>query len=108
MHHYGNFDVRHNPLGEGSRPDFLTRGIDADKNIAMAPTSFPSSTKQKYICVLDFEKTCEKDVRLDPQEIIEFPSVLLCADRIVPDVEFHCYVRPSVNPFLTNFCTELT
>jgi len=65
----------------------------------------------KYICVLDFEKTCEQDVLLDPQEIIEFPSVLVeigngknCANV----AEFESYVKPTVHPKLTPFCTELT
>ena len=30
----------------------------------------------KYICVLDFEATCEKDKLINNQEIIEFPSIL--------------------------------
>jgi len=29
-----------------------------------------------FILVLDFEATCQKDVRLNPQEIIEFPVVI--------------------------------
>lgn len=30
-----------------------------------------------YLFVLDFEATCDKDVRLYPQEIIEFPVVVV-------------------------------
>ena len=30
-----------------------------------------------YICVLDFEATCEKDKLIHNQEIIEFPMIIL-------------------------------
>ena len=30
-----------------------------------------------YVCVLDFEATCQEGKRLNPQEVIEFPSVLI-------------------------------
>eukprot|EP00045_Choanoeca_perplexa_P008712 m.81983 g.81983 ORF g.81983 m.81983 type:complete len:196 (+) comp14588_c0_seq2:76-663(+) len=61
-----------------------------------------------YLIVLDFEATCEKDKRIQPQEIIEWPSVLIdVKQRRVVD-EFHTYVRPTHHPRLSSFCTELT
>lgn len=35
-----------------------------------------------HFCILDFEATCEKDKRIHPQEIIEFPTVLLNAQTL--------------------------
>ena len=58
--------------------------------------------------VLDFEATCENNVKLDPQEIIEFPLVLVDAQTLERVDEFRTYVRPERNPKLTQFCTELT
>jgi len=60
--------------------------------------------------VLDFEATCQKDKPLNCQEIIEFPvvPVNLRTKEILTDKIFHYYVKPEVNPKLTEFCTELT
>ena len=61
-----------------------------------------------FACVLDFEAVCEDGVRLFPQEIIEFPTVLYdIANRRIVD-EFHTYVKPQVHTRLTPFCTDLT
>uniref|UniRef100_A0A0D9V2Y6 Exonuclease domain-containing protein n=1 Tax=Leersia perrieri TaxID=77586 RepID=A0A0D9V2Y6_9ORYZ len=61
-----------------------------------------------HFVVIDFEATCEKGRRIYPQEIIEFPSVLIDAatGRVVS--EFRTYVRPRHHPRLTDFCRELT
>jgi len=61
-----------------------------------------------FLAVLDFEATCEDGVQLKPQEIIEFPTVLVNARTGQVAAEFHHYVTPDVNPVLTAFCTELT
>jgi ERI1 exoribonuclease 3 len=60
-----------------------------------------------HFVALDFEATCAADGRLHPQEIIEFPSVLLDADLQQIDT-FESFVRPVRHPRLTRFCTELT
>ncbi|KAJ3028917.1 UNVERIFIED_CONTAM: hypothetical protein HDU68_000614 [Siphonaria sp. JEL0065] len=71
-----------------------------------------STTAQpyRYLAVLDFEATCEENVKLKPSEIIEFPTVII--DTALPEFpiikEFHTYVRPIHYPVLTKFCTELT
>jgi inhibitor of KinA sporulation pathway (predicted exonuclease) len=65
----------------------------------------------KYLCVLDFEATCWKDQVKPTQEIIEFPSVLyeLTEDNEVKFIsEFAKYVRPILEPALSDFCTSLT
>ena len=69
----------------------------------------------KFVCVLDFEATCVQDPGgLPPQEIIEFPSVLLSfkqggsAHALRITSEFQRYVRPKFHPQLSEFCTELT
>ncbi|XP_020168177.1 uncharacterized protein [Aegilops tauschii subsp. strangulata] len=61
-----------------------------------------------FFVVVDFEATCVKDGRIFPQEIIEFPAVLVdgATGRIVS--AFRRYVRPKHHPVLTQFCRELT
>ncbi|XP_040379226.1 ERI1 exoribonuclease 2-like [Oryza brachyantha] len=61
-----------------------------------------------YFVVIDFEATCERGRRIYPQEIIEFPAVLVDAatGRLVS--AFRAYVRPRHHPRLSDFCRELT
>ena len=61
-----------------------------------------------YFLVLDFEATCDEQRGFNPPEIIEFPTVILNTKTLQPEGEFHHYVKPTVNPKLTAFCTELT
>jgi ERI1 exoribonuclease 3 len=61
-----------------------------------------------YFLVLDFEATCEKDARVTPQEIIEFPVLKVDARTFQVEATFHSYVQPKVHKTLTPFCTELT
>jgi ERI1 exoribonuclease 3 len=65
-----------------------------------------------YICILDFESTCWDDVRNDSiREIIEFPSILYSIDfknNITKISEFQMFVKPVINPILSEFCTKLT
>ena len=63
----------------------------------------------QYI-VVDLEATCWVDRsarRRNQMEIIEIGAVCLDADLEVVD-EFDSFVRPVVNPQLSDFCTELT
>ena len=67
--------------------------------------------KFDYLVVLDFEATCdENNTRLELQEIIEFPSVLISTSSQEPRVvtSFQKYVKPVKVPGLSNFCNELT
>lgn len=61
-----------------------------------------------YYCVIDFEATCENNIQIDNQEIIEFPAVFVNTKTHTIDFEFHSYIRPIHNPVLTPFCTSLT
>lgn len=62
----------------------------------------------QYFVVIDFEATCDKEKKPHPQEIIEFPSVLV--NSMTGQVEdcFQIYVRPTYNQLLSDFCKELT
>ena len=63
-----------------------------------------------YILVLDFEAQCLEGKKLECQEIVEFPVVVIdvAKKEIVKDFQFHYYVKPTVVPEVTQFCTELT
>lgn len=62
----------------------------------------------EHLVVLDFEATCDTNGAPQPQEVIEFPSVLVSLrERAVVDA-FESFVRPTHHPVLTPFCTELT
>ncbi|XP_026884282.2 3'-5' exoribonuclease 1 [Electrophorus electricus] len=66
-------------------------------------------TYYDYICVVDFEATCEEN---NPQdflhEIIEFPIVLIDTHTLEIVDSFQEYVKPEVNPQLSDFCVDLT
>jgi ERI1 exoribonuclease 2 len=61
-----------------------------------------------YFLVVDFEATCEKEKRIYPQEIIEFPSILVNGATGRIESAFRRYVRPKHHPLLTQFCRDLT
>lgn len=61
-----------------------------------------------YICVLDFEANCMKRGTPTPQEIIEFPVLLVNARTGEVEDFFHTYVKPDVHPNISQFCTDLT
>eukprot|EP01119_Soliformovum_irregulare_P017798 TRINITY_DN5342_c0_g1_i1.p1 TRINITY_DN5342_c0_g1~~TRINITY_DN5342_c0_g1_i1.p1 ORF type:complete len:308 (-),score=38.03 TRINITY_DN5342_c0_g1_i1:84-1007(-) len=66
--------------------------------------------KQPYphYIILDFEATCENNRRIMPQEIIEFPSVILSSKDLSIVDQFQVYIRPVAHPKLSKFCIELT
>ncbi|KAK9955284.1 hypothetical protein ABG768_015166 [Culter alburnus] len=62
-----------------------------------------------YICVVDFEATCEENNPPDYlHEIIEFPMVLVDTHTLEIVDSFQEYVKPVVNPQLSEFCVKLT
>jgi len=70
----------------------------------------PASTRgyDRYL-VVDFEATCEEKNSVDfPHEIIEFPGVLLDGKNGEKLSTFQEYVRPTIKPKLSDFCTSLT
>ena len=68
------------------------------------------STQQfRYFLVMDFEATCwDGGQPTTAQEIIEFPAVLVDAVTLENVAEFREFVRPTWNPRLSAFCTQLT
>jgi len=61
-----------------------------------------------YYAVVDFECTA-REIRKDWLfEIIEFPVIFLNAETLKVEFTFHRYVKPIINPILTEFCTNLT
>ncbi|GKV26283.1 hypothetical protein SLEP1_g35616 [Rubroshorea leprosula] len=70
-------------------------------------SDFPFQEFQ-YFVVIDFEATCDRERIPHPQEIIEFPSVLV--NSMTGQVEdfFQIYVRPTYNQLLSDFCKQLT
>ena len=67
-----------------------------------------------YICVYDLECNClpngHKGPGLKFNETIELPVVFIDVKeaRILPDMEFHTYIRTEYEKAITPFCTELT
>ena len=65
-----------------------------------------------HFIILDFEATCIKNARLQPQEIIEFPARILAYDSQFNSLdfvsEFHSFVRPIIHRKLSPFCTNFT
>ena len=59
-----------------------------------------------YICVYDFECQCEENTHnLTFNEIIEFPVVIVDVKNKKIIDSFQTYVKPSIHPILTEFCT---
>jgi inhibitor of KinA sporulation pathway (predicted exonuclease) len=61
-----------------------------------------------HAIILDFESTCDDQKPIQPQEIIEFPSVVLDLKTLQITAEYESFVRPVHHPELTPFCRELT
>lgn len=77
----------------------------------MVPTGFPHDSlfqEFQYFVVIDFEATCDQKRAPYPQEIIEFPSVLVNTVTGQLEASFQTYVRPIYHQLLTDFCKELT
>jgi len=68
--------------------------------------------KQKFshFLVIDLEATCDHKSNpiFRPNEIIEFPVFKVNASSFEVESVFHTFVRPTVNPLLKPFCTQLT
>ena len=63
-----------------------------------------------YLAVIDLECTCDDNEIFGPHEIIETGGVIgmLSQESFKVISELQIYVKPVINPTLTNFCTELT
>jgi len=73
----------------------------------------------RYLLVLDFEATCDNNnddpktggrskPRFHPQEILEFPTVIVNIVSKQCEGEFATYIKPIYNPKLAQFCINLT
>lgn len=62
----------------------------------------------QYFVVIDFEATCDKERNPHPQEIIEFPSVIVNSVTGQLEACFQTYVKPTCNQLLSDFCKDLT
>ena len=75
------------------------------------PQCRKSEAKQQLFTdflVYDFEATTDEARKLIPVELIEFSCCLLDAQSLTVTAEFQVYLRPTENPILTAFCTQLT
>lgn len=79
------------------------------KRADLKPKKGAQTENFDYICVIDFEATCTEASYSDyPHEIIEFPIVLVNGKTKLIECTFQSYVRPVVNPKLSQFCVHLT
>ena len=84
------------------------------KNVIYAKKGAPKEILDilpfKHLLILDFEANCIENGTLECQEIIEFPVVPIdvAGLKILDDKIFHTYVKPTVVPQITPFCTGLT
>lgn len=76
----------------------------------MVAQGYPHEQYQEfqYFVVIDFEATCDRDKNPHPQEIIEFPSVIVSSVTGQLEACFQTYVRPTCNQLLSDFCKDLT
>ncbi|KAK4520624.1 substrate-specific activator of APC-dependent proteolysis [Mucor velutinosus] len=77
------------------------------------PVEEPAETKKKqpfdYYLFFDVEATCEANGGFTfPNEIIEFPVVLVDGETFDIVDEFRSYVKPTINSTLSDFCKQLT
>lgn len=61
----------------------------------------------QYFFILDFEATCDEPQNPKEREIIEFPITLYKRNHGRVS-EYREFVRPTINPILSPFCTSLT
>jgi len=70
----------------------------------------PPAVAQRFthLAVIDLEATCDDRRGFSPQEVIELPCVLIDVANGKEVDRFRTFVRPTVNPSLTDFCQKLT
>lgn len=87
------------------------KGKEGERKDVSSPATVAAGVQQvfDFFVVLDFEATCDEGSRQpQPQEIIEFPLVLVDSRTLRVVDEFRSYVRPQHHPQLTAFCRSLT
>ena len=78
------------------------------QTVVRSVASLVPRQKFKYFLVLDFEATCDEPGKKVFNEIIEFPVLLVDGQSFDELDHFHRFVRPSFQPKLSQFCTQLT
>lgn len=61
-----------------------------------------------FYVIIDFECTCWEKRSERPHEIIEFPAIVMNSLTLEIEYEFHRFVRPTEEPYLSDYCTDLT
>ncbi|KAI8876925.1 hypothetical protein K501DRAFT_231185 [Backusella circina FSU 941] len=101
----------------GRKPELKLRLKKAQKKQsepkeAIPATPPPPQQQQQafdYFLFFDVEATCIKDGGFNyANEIIEFPVVLISGTTFEVVDEFRSYVKPGINPVLSEYCIELT
>ncbi|XP_076951697.1 uncharacterized protein LOC143625144 [Bidens hawaiensis] len=96
---------------EGHFYPFLVNSRVQYAPFPMFPQCYPYGYQHQefhYFVVIDFEATCDKERNPHPQEIIEFPSVIVSSLTGQLEACFQTYVRPTCNQLLSDFCKDLT
>lgn len=87
------------------------RRVDADATQSKLSSSLGiirPSQDFDYVIAIDFECTCDNNVTVCPQEIIEFPAILVNVLTRKVESIFHTFVKPVYHPMLTDFCKRFT
>ncbi|XP_034245299.1 3'-5' exoribonuclease 1-like [Thrips palmi] len=104
-------NLNQNNLHTGGNRDVLVKRLKNYYRIQKLSSVnvLPAVKYAPYYLVLDFEATCNTVNAPDyPHEIIEFPAILVSSrSKAIVDT-FQSYVRPEINPTLSDFCVELT
>jgi inhibitor of KinA sporulation pathway (predicted exonuclease) len=59
--------------------------------------------------IVDLEATCwEQGTKVEKMEIIEIGAVYVEGERFDEISEFQTFVKPSINPIISDFCSKLT
>ncbi len=89
-----------NPWKTGSASNLFSDTKGAEAKVA------PPSYEGPYLAVLDFEATCWENS--DEHEIIEYPTVIVDIKSLKIIDKFECFVKPSYDSELSEFCKKLT
>ncbi|KAI8141309.1 ribonuclease H-like domain-containing protein [Fennellomyces sp. T-0311] len=101
----------------GHKPELKKRLRKAKKKLSKEavesdPDIQPDQSRSQpfdYYLFFDVEATCDEGGGFEyPNEIIEFPIVLVDGNTFEIVDEFRSYVKPTINPTLSEYCMKLT
>ena len=86
------------------------KSISHERQLGILDHFYKSVDSAEYVIAVDFESTCCDNGTIDRRdsEIIEFGCALINAHTNNIVSTFTSFVRPRLNPTLTQFCMELT